>query len=100
MTTAKKATRNEPNVSRDGYGFYRQRNKTRKVIVNISWTKYIRRELAGEYERLGWEIRDSLAGTHHGEYSVIGVWKGSDNPPVPEADKAQDSTDRHHEDAA
>jgi hypothetical protein len=69
-------------------------------IVNISWTKYIRRELAEEYERLGWEIRDSLAGTHHGEYSVIGVWRGSEHPPLPEKDKTQDSSNLHHEDAA
>jgi len=78
-------------VSRDGYGYSRQPRSNRlvknKVITMISWVKYIARDEKDAYERLGWTIKDSLAGTHHDEYSpYIGTWRGGENeiPPIPE----------------
>jgi hypothetical protein len=38
-----------------------------------------------EYESLGWRVNDSLAGTHHGDWSYIGEYVSDrdEEPPTP-----------------
>src|SRR5512139_245199 len=87
--------RHQPNVNRDGYGYSRQRRPDRlskgKVIVTVSWTQYIPHHEVENYERLGWTIRhDALAGTHHGDFAVLGTWRSDDpnaTPPKPAASR-------------
>src|SRR5512139_2279257 len=71
-------------VDRYGFGYFRQPRPNRlakgKTIVTVSWTQYIPHHEVENYERLGWTIRhDALAGTHHGDFAVLGTWR-SDNP--------------------
>jgi len=54
--------------------------------MNTKWRhfRYIPHHRTEEYERLGWEITNDLAGTHHGDHSVLGVWTGGENDVPPE----------------
>src|SRR5512139_3486337 len=82
-------------VDRYGFGFRRQPRPNRlakgQTIVTVSWTQYIPHHEVENYERLGWTIRhDALAGTHHGDYAVLGTWRSDDpnaTPPKPAASR-------------
>ncbi len=65
-------------------GYARGRQPNQKVIVRTWHTKYIKHHEVEAYERLGWHIdRDALHGTPHGEWSVLGIYRGSEPPPMP-----------------
>jgi hypothetical protein len=46
----------------------------------ISWLRYVPLAAVGEYLARGWVISDDMATCHHGEYSVLCVWKGEGEP--------------------
>src|SRR5690348_12774979 len=70
-----------------GCGFSRKRQPdSRRTIVTVRWkhARYIPKERKADYERLGWEITGDLDGTHHGEWSVLGIWVGGEHEVPPE----------------
>ena len=46
----------------------------------ITWLRYVPISEVGEYLAKGWAISDDMATCHHGEYSVLCVWKGEGEP--------------------
>ena len=44
---------------------------------------YVPKARAHEFLELGWERRDSLEGTHHGEYSTLMEWTKDEQPLMP-----------------
>lgn len=47
----------------------------------ITWLRYVAMSRIGEYLALGWHLVDDMADCHHGRYSVIMEWRGSEPPP-------------------
>jgi len=46
----------------------------------ISWFRYVLHRQVAEYEAKGWILADDLAGTSHGNWSVLMKWEGQDEP--------------------
>jgi len=68
-------------------GFKRGKQPTRKprTIVTYKFVAYVPHHLKQEYESLGWRVKDTLAGTHHGDWSCIGEYISDrdEEPPTP-----------------
>lgn len=47
----------------------------------IQWLRYVPHHLVGPMLAKGWTISDDMQGTHHGNYSVIMIWRGEGEPP-------------------
>lgn len=48
---------------------------------NVVWLRYVIHSRVEQYKALGWEIRDTLEGTPHGQWAVYMKWP-FDDPPV------------------
>jgi hypothetical protein len=58
--------------------------------VTYRFVAYVPHHRKEEYEALGCTVRDTLAGTHHGDWSYIGeyVSERDEEPPVPNDGRA------------
>ena len=46
----------------------------------ISWLRYVPHADVARRLAAGWMISDDLSGTNHGNYAVLMIWKGEDEP--------------------
>jgi hypothetical protein len=49
----------------------------------VSHTKFVPHHEVLDHMRLGWCPSPALAGTHHGEYSVLMLWQCDCDPRMP-----------------
>ena len=63
---------------------------------------FVRNHEVPDWERIGWEKRNALLGTHHGFWSTLMEWTASSEPVkpyfvsnrVPEASQSEDAYER------
>jgi hypothetical protein len=46
----------------------------------ITWHRYVRHSDVPSYIAKGWVVTDDLAGTSHGQWSVLMQWEGFGEP--------------------
>lgn len=51
--------------------------------AGTSYFRYVPYERVPAYDAIGWRALDGLAGTAHGEFSVLCEWRGEGEPVEP-----------------
>ena len=74
-------------MNRCGYRRGMQPKPKPRIIMTYKFVAYVPKHKSEEYVALGWTVRDSLAGTPHGEWSYIGEYISDrdEEPPTPKA---------------
>ena len=46
----------------------------------MTWLRYVPHPQMLKFLALGWSISDELHGTNHGNYAVLMIWEGENEP--------------------